>query len=77
MHKMPPTITTSDQDSQQHLRKNKVQFRTLTVHIPMQKNIEKEDKYTKEEKHCTFFEEYTSREENETSKFPGEGRENT
>ena len=43
----------------------------------MQKNMEKEDKYTKEEKHCTFFEQYTSREENETSKFPGEGRENT
>ena len=32
---------------------------------------------TKEEKHCTFFGQYTSRDENETSKFPGEGRKNT
>ena len=30
--------------------------------------------YTKEEKHFTFFGQYTLRHENEISKFPGEGR---
>ena len=33
--------------------------------------------HTKEEKHCTFFGQYTLRHENETFKFPGEGRKNT
>ena len=32
--------------------------------------------FTKEEKYCTFFEQYASSDENETSKFPGEGRKN-
>ena len=33
--------------------------------------------YTKGKKHCTFFGQYTSRDENKTSKFSGEGRKNT
>ena len=64
-----PPLTTSDQDYQQHLQKNKVQFRTLAVHIPMQ--------LYQRRKTLHFFWQYTSRDENETSKFPGEGRKNT
>ena len=33
--------------------------------------------FTKEEKHCTFFGQFVSRDVNETSKFPGEERKNT
>ena len=36
MHKMTPTIMTLHQDYQQHLQKNNMQFRTLTVHFLMQ-----------------------------------------
>ena len=69
MHKMPPTINDVRSRLPKHLQKNKVQFRTLAVHIPMQ--------LYQRRKALHFFGQYTSRDENETSKFPGEGRKNT
>ena len=69
MHKMPPTINDV---------KSSLPTAPTEEQIPIQ-NINSifQCSYTKEEKHCTFFGQYTSKDENETSKFPAEGMKNT
>ena len=68
MHKMRPTINDVRSGLPAARTKNNIQFRTLTVHFPMQ---------LYQRKKTTFFGQDTSRHEKETIKLSGEGRKNT